>query len=328
MPAPGRGGRLRRAGYGVLVAAAVVLPTTGAARGAEVPAPAPTVAAGLPTATPGALAARYTGSRADIAAAERAAADHGDHERAAALHAMADPARQFLSFDGRSGGRSVEVFGELAGAERVAVLVPGADTSFEHGDRLRAGALALRQRLGPHAAVLAWLGYRTPATVSPEAVTSTRAEQAAPRLREFTAALHRALPGARLAVLCHSYGTVVCAHAAAGLPATDLVLYGSPGVGYPDAAALHTTATVWAGRAGGDWIADLPHLSLRLPFTTLGFGTDPVSPQFGAHPFPAGQGGHSDYLRPGSAALESLARIVEGRIVEGRTPMGEVNTRA
>jgi hypothetical protein len=45
---------------------------------------------------------------------------------------------------------------------------------------------------------------------------------------------------------------------------------------------------------------------------TVGFGTDPVSPAFGAHVFAAGPGGHSDYFRPGSVSLANLTRIVLG----------------
>ena len=48
----------------------------------------------------------------------------------------------------------------------------------------------------------------------------------------------------------------------------------------------------------------------------LGFGTDPVSPGFGAHVFAAGAAGHSDYLRPGSLSLRNLALIALGRGIQ------------
>jgi hypothetical protein len=52
---------------------------------------------------------------------------------------------------------------------------------------------------------------------------------------------------------------------------------------------------------------------VRLPFVDLGLGsTDPVSDEFGAHVFAAGDGGHSDYLEPGSVPLGNIARIVSG----------------
>ncbi|MET9662777.1 alpha/beta hydrolase, partial [Streptomyces sp. NPDC006510] len=235
-----------------------------------------------------------------------------DRKRAAALHTMAGPARRFLAFDGRDGGRGVEVVGDLSRADRIAVLVPGAGIDIDHYWRLRNGALALHKELGKRSAVVAWLGYRTPTTVSPSSLTSRRATEAAPELVRLLEELRRLRPAARTTVLCHSYGSVVCARAAHGLRVSDIVLYGSPGTGYRNAAALHTRATVWAGRGSDDWIADVPHIELRLPFVDIGFGTDPVSPGFGAEIFAAGSGGHSDYLKTGSESLRNIARIVAG----------------
>ncbi|MGW2085072.1 alpha/beta hydrolase [Streptomyces sp. NPDC001880] len=320
MPSHPRRSRLHRGLLAVLMASSVAIPLSGAAGPAGVPAPAPAVRGPLRSAAPEALAERYAATRADIGAAERAAARHGDRKRAAALHTMAGPARSFLSFDGRDGGRSVEVVGDLSHAERIAVLVPGAGIGIDHYWRLRNGALALRKELGERSAVVAWLGYRTPATVSPASLTSGRATEAAPELMRFMGELKQIKPAARTAVLCHSYGSVVCARAAHGLRVADIVLYGSPGTGYRDADALHTSATVWAGRGSDDWIADVPHVELRLPFVDIGFGTDPVSPGFGAEIFAAGSGGHSDYLKTGSEPLRNIARIVAGAAGSAKTP--------
>jgi hypothetical protein len=308
-----RGG-LRRAVLAALVTASVAVPVTGAAGPGAVPAPAPPALTPLRAVTPEALAARYEASREAILAAEWMAADHGDQWRAAMLGTMADPARHFLSFDGRDGGRATEVFGELSRAERIAVLVPGSDTNLDRYGLLRGGAMRLRQRLGDRSAVIAWLGYRTPSTVSLEAMTPGRASEAAPDLRAFVRELSTAAPGARISLLCHSYGSVVCAQAASGLKVADIILYGSAGTAADAVSALHTPATVWAGRATHDWIAHVPHTRLRLPFATIGFGTDPASPEFGARLFAAGDGGHSDYLKAGSPALENIARIVSGQI--------------
>ena len=312
-----RSSRPRRALLAALVTASVAVPVAGAARPAAVPAPAPAVLAPLRAATPAALDERYAATRDDIRAAERMAAGHGDRRRAAVLRAMADPARHFLSFDGRDGGRTAEVFGDLSQAERIAVLVPGADTSLDRYERFRAGAVALQQELGGGAAVVAWLGYETPGTVSPEALTQRRADEAAPQLDSFVGELSAAArPVARTSLLCHSYGSVVCARAASGLRVADIVLYGSPGTGADNVAALHTRATVWAGRGGNDWIADVPHTKVQLPFITVGLGADPVSKGFGARIFDAGDGGHSDYLRRGSVSLANIARIVNGQTPE------------
>lgn len=302
--------RLRRALLAALVTTSVVVPLMGAAGPSEVPTPAP-VALG-PVSVQG-LDHRYEANREGIAAAEAMAARHGDRARERALRKMRKPSRHFLSFDGRDGGRAVEVYGDLGRATRVAVLVPGSDTNLETYDRFRAGALALSQQLGSRTAVVGWLGYKTPGTVGPEVLTTGRAAGAAPRLAAFVRELNAAKPRARISLLCHSYGSVVCARAARGLKAADIVLYGSPGTGFDDARQLHTRATVWAGRGGNDWIGGVPHVRIRLLGTTVGFGTDPVSGRFGARKFDAGDVGHSDYLKPGSAALASMGRIVEGR---------------
>ncbi|AZQ36361.1 hypothetical protein EJ357_25320 [Streptomyces cyaneochromogenes] len=318
----------RRALLAALVTGAVVLPLSGAAR-PEIPAPAPAAVAAPVTAAT--LDQAYAANRANAAEASRMAEAHGNRERAAADRAMADPSRHFLSFDGRGPGLATEVFGDLAHADRVAVLVPGSDTSIDTYDRFRDGARALHERLtreapqGTRTAVVAWLGYETPATVSTTVATAGRAEEAAPQLREFirqlgaltdnetTGAGHRK---PHISLLCHSYGSVVCGRAASHLDVDDIALVGSPGTGADTAAGLRTPARVWAARGGDDWVAEVPHIELDLLGTTVGFGTDPVSPSFGARVFAAGDGGHSDYFRPGSTSLANLTRIVLGETSE------------
>jgi len=307
-----RTGRWRRLLCSAFVAASVTVPTVGAARIGAVPAPTPSTLAPLRAGVCADVTGRYAVSRDGIRAAERMAAEHGDRKRAVVLRTLADPTRRFLSFDGRDGGRVVEVFGDLCRADRVAVLVPGADTNLDRYRRLPADAAALQQQMGGRAAVVAWLGYRTPGTISLQVATPGRAEEGAAPLRAAIRELRTAAPAARIALVCHSYGTVVCARAAPGLEVADIVLYGSPGAGVDDVAELRTPATVWAGRSTGDWIADVPHVRLRLPFVTLGLGPDPVPPRFGARPFAAGDGGHSDYLKPDSVSLHNIARIVAG----------------
>ncbi|MFI9151055.1 alpha/beta hydrolase [Streptomyces sp. NPDC053367] len=295
--------------------AALVLPLSAAAR-PRIPAPAPARTGPVTAAT---LEGVYAAHRANAAWASRMAQEHGDRHRARVERALAAPSRGLLSFDGRGEGRAVEVFGDLARADRVAVLVPGSDTSLDTYDRFRAGALALHRRLTAQApattttAVVAWLGYDTPGTVSAAVLTTDRAEEGAARLREFLRTLH-GVTGSRAAValLCHSYGSVVCARAAERASVDDLVLLGSPGTGADSAADLHTRARVWAARGSDDWVGEVPHIRADLLVTTVGFGTDPVSPAYGARVFAAGAGGHSDYFTPGSVALANLARIVLG----------------
>lgn len=306
-------GRFRRAVLAALVTAAVAVPVSGTAL-AAVPAPAPARLGAVSAAT---LGSRYAANRGDIAEAARMAEAYGDDGRAAQLRAMAGPRRRFLVFDGHGAGRAVEVIGDLAGAERVAVVVPGSDTELDTYQRFHADADALydevhRQDPKARVAVVAWLGYPTPATVSPEVLTPGRARQAAPGLRTFVATVRSVDPGAGIALVCHSYGSVVCGQAAAGLPVTDIALVGSPGTGAATARELDARGRIWAGRGASDWIADVPHARVDLFGTTVGFGADPVSPGFGARVFAAGGGSHSGYFRPGSVSLRNLARIALG----------------
>lgn len=302
-----RSGRLRRSLLAGLVAAAVVFPVSAAAS-PNVPAPAP-----VAFAEGASLPARYEANVANLDEAARTAQLAGRTSRATKLRAMeAGGGARFLTFDGRGKGRAIEVFGDLETADRVTVLVPGSDTTLDTYQRFRAGAVSLQQRLqAEHArsAVVAWLGYDTPGTVSTTVLTTGRADEAAAALGPFLALLERTTgPGARLSLLCHSYGTVVCARTETGPKVTDVVLFGSPGTGAESASGLPTRARVWAGRGGGDWIARVPHVRVA----RIGFGTDPVDPAFGALPFAAGSGGHSDYLKPGTESLNSLAAIVLG----------------
>ncbi|MFE6282553.1 alpha/beta hydrolase [Streptomyces sp. NPDC057877] len=318
----GRGGGRRRwyrVPLALFVVAAVVFPLSAAAR-PRVPAPPP---AQVGAVTAGTLDEVYAAHRANAVEASRMAAAHGDRRRAAVDRALADPARSLLAFDGRGSGLVTEVFGDLARADRIAVLVPGSDTGLDTYDRFRAGASALHRQLvrqapaGTRVAVVAWLGYETPGTVSTAVATTGRAERAAPRLREFVRWLRGITgPDSGVSLLCHSYGSVVCARAAACLAVDDLALIGSPGTGADSAAALRTRARVWAGLGGDDWVADVPHVSADLFGTTVGLGPDPMAPEFGARVFAAGSGGHSDYFRPGSPSLANLAWIVLGETSE------------
>lgn len=292
--------RLRRLLAVVPLAAALIAGTAAAAFPSGPPPSGPPPS--LPALTGPALAARYA---ADTRAVTRAGLAYGAFRN-----------RQVLFFDPRGPGRAAVVTGDLATARRVAILVPGSDTTlatfYSRGTASPGGgatALARQARAlapGSGLAVIAWLGYAAPPTLSTSVLTSTDAAAGAAALRPLVTALAR--HGARVALLCHSYGSVVCGLAASGLPVTDIAVFGSPGTDVSSAAELGTRARVWAGRGRGDWIGDVPHVRLL----GLGFGADPVSPAFGARPFAAGNGGHSDYFRPGSVSLRNLAWIALG----------------
>jgi hypothetical protein len=221
-----------------------------------------------------------------------------------------------LFFNPSGQGVAAMVIGNLATATRVAILVPGSDTTlatfFSRGSSSPGGgaealaAEAHRLDPGERLAIIAWLGYPAPAMLSPAVMTSGDASQGAQALRPLVTAL--AEHGDQVALLCHSYGSVVCGLAAPHLPVTDIASFGSPGMDASSVASLHTKARVWAGQETGDPIKYVPHIRLF----GLGFGADPVSPGFGARIFATGTGGHSAYLDPGSVSLRNLTHIALG----------------
>ncbi|MEU5207977.1 alpha/beta hydrolase [Streptomyces sp. NPDC020742] len=251
--------------------------------------------------------------------------DHRQARKAARRCAeLLAPGRRILAFDPRGRGQVAEVYGDLTTAGHTAVLVPGSDIDLGTFDRAKdpygtptGMARSLRRELaaqapGMRTAVIAWAGYTTPVGLGPDAATGRLAEAGAPRLARLLSGL--AATGAPApAVLCHSYGSVVCGLAAPRLgrgALRDLVVFGSPGMRRDSVADLHTAARVWAARDASDWIARIPHIELL----GLGHGTDPVSAAFGARRVPAERAvGHTGYLVPGTDSLRAFAAIVLGR---------------
>ncbi|MBT2233033.1 alpha/beta hydrolase [Nonomuraea sp. NEAU-A123] len=261
-----------------------------------------------------------------------------------------------LALPSQHSGRLVKVYGDLATADRVAIVVPGADTTvatFEASTKRPGGAArallaeATKVGHGERLAVVAWLGYDAPPTWSLGAITDSAAVEGAKALRRTVTELH-ARTSAPIALLCHSYGSVVCAKARPDLPVADMALFGSPGIDAPSdrtpsdrtlpnpipsdptpsnptlldrtlldrrpsdptpSAATPAATRVWAGVGGSDWIRFVPKVKLG----PLGFGADALSPGYGARVFEVGPGGHSDYFAPGTPSLRNLTLIALGR---------------
>ncbi len=246
------------------------------------------------------------------------------------------PGRHILAFDPEGSGRVAEVFGDLATARRVSVVVPGVDTdlfTFRKSYRPYTALYGMARSLytaeraaAPRSrtAVIAWADYTAPSGLGVDAATAMRAEEGAVRLNK----LLRALPGdAPVALFCHSYGSVVCGVAARELPrrVTDLAVAASPGMRVRDAAQLRTTAHVWAMRDPTDWIRDVPYLELG----GLGHGADPVSAGFGARVLAARQAkGHAGYFEPGTDSLTNFAAIGVGAYASVRCARDNDGCRA
>nr|WP_241265847.1 alpha/beta hydrolase [Streptomyces boncukensis] len=283
------------------------------------------------------LALRYEANRAalrDARAVERKRTvddrltDDGRRQAARRMQrftAMLQPGRQILAFDPTGRGRAAEVFGDLGSARRVSVVVPGVDTellTFQRSWRPysapvgMASALLRQQRAtAPQVptATIAWADYTAPAGLGVEAASGGPAEAGAARLEALVRSLPTTAhdPGMRFALICHSYGSVVCGVAADSLPrrVTDIAVAGSPGMRADSVGDLGTRARVWAMRDADDWIADVPHMNIA----GLGHGADPVSDGFGARRLSAaGAEGHPGYFVPRTRSLANFAAVGTG----------------
>ncbi|MFI5910743.1 alpha/beta fold hydrolase [Dactylosporangium sp. NPDC051541] len=231
--------------------------------------------------------------------------------------APATPAPLALQDVRLADGRALEIVGDLQSAETVVVLVPGVDTTAKNFDRGLAGVqrrapawqarqlhAAIESRGAHNVAVVAWLGYHPPHGVGLDAAREDLAAAGAAALREFVARL----PGERIVVVGHSYGSTVVGLAAHNLDrrVTDIVALGSPGMGVEKATDLHTPAHVWAGTAANDWTRRVPGLKI----VGAGHGTHVYDPAFGATPIPVtGVDGHDGYFEPTSEALHAIAAL-------------------
>lgn len=209
---------------------------------------------------------------------------------------------------------SIEVGAPVAGAERIAVFVPGAGVTMDNAGRVggpleAANAVveeARRQDPAAKVAAVAWVGYQTPNGIGVESATGTRARDGA---RELSAYLDHlaATTDAPITVFCHSYGSVVCGLASYPNDVTDVVAYGSPGMRQTSAADLKPQ--VWVAAAQGDAITYTPHVRIG----DLFHGTDPASKAFGARLIDTkGANGHDGYVAPGTESLANFARLALG----------------
>ena len=243
--------------------------------------------------------------------------------RAADPHGPRSPGH-LLGYDPRGDGRVIQVFGDLGSAGEIAVLVPGSGWSLpkllagsgRRGADPLAAARALRgevHRLDPAARVAAvvWLGYDAPEGIDPQMLRSERANAGAAALARFVEGLP---PAARVSLLCHSYGAVVCGRAlAAGLRANQVVALAAPGMGARSAGELGAAARLWAARIADDPIRFAPDIRVG----AFGHGADPTARGFGARVFATGAAsGHDGYYTPATESLGNLARIVLHRTSE------------
>lgn len=259
--------------------------------------------------------------------------------------------RQLLRWSPVGDGTIVEVFGDLARARHIAVVVPGVMTTADNFDVMVANRAESLYRASivedPAVAVVAWLGYDTPEILN--ATSKRRARENEHRLRDFV----EALPNAHVTVVAHSYGSVLAGEAAlTGLHVEDLVMLGSPGTSLDTAgdAVLAPGGQIWAavtdtdvvGRVGlgsllcpevitsasGPWRMPRP-LDPGFPgaqlsescqidedgdVLRLSHGINPAHDAFGAIEIPTTDiKGHSSYLDTDTTTIAAIAKIVTNR---------------
>ncbi|WIE58971.1 alpha/beta hydrolase [Curtobacterium sp. MCLR17_031] len=242
-----------------------------------------------------------------------------------------DPRRFLVALDTRGSGRAAISIGDLDTAADVTVVVPGmfftvtgqmTDFTNTANDLSREQAtlapLAATGN-GSGAAVVAWMGYRTPdlSNILSLGLARTGAE----RLERTVAGLRVIRTGdqPRVNIVAHSYGstTAMTALASGRMTADTLTVLGSPGSDVRTAADLAVaTGQVFVGGAHSDPIAGSGY-----------FGTDPGGASFGSTVLDLAGGadalsagdvfrrpvGHNDYLKPGTASLHDVALIGIGR---------------
>jgi pimeloyl-ACP methyl ester carboxylesterase len=233
--------------------------------------------------------------------------------RVGAAFQAADEEPTVLFVDPRGDGEIIEVYGDLATATAVAIVVPGIESTLANEARgLRQSAKHLYDEAravagGERVAVVAWLGYDTPGLLG--APFDRDAGGAARDLAAFVRGLHLA-DDVTTTIVAHSYGSLVTGVALRdeGLDVDDVVVVGSPGMGVSRAAQLH--------------LGDTALYALRAPFDLVSwsenFGRDPSDPRFGAIRLATGSGphspsGHSSYFDTGTTSLRNIAAVVTGR---------------
>jgi len=251
--------------------------------------------------------------------------------------------RSLVSLDASNGGRAVIIIGDASTADYVDYLIPGmfsdVDTQIvafaNSSDNIATQQQAWIKKLNPGVpasqlptvATFAWIGYQTPNIANVASMELARAGQAS-----FTASLEglRAERAARVtttadgtatsgsqpfvAVLAHSYGStaVMLSLQDDAVKVDALAIVGSPGSPARSARDLKVTnGNVWVGAAATD----------PVPQTGI-FGSQPLSPSYGAHRFgvdgatdPLSQAslrgaiGHNDYFVSGTESLRNMLLI-------------------
>ncbi|MGW7002611.1 alpha/beta hydrolase [Streptomyces sp. NPDC054933] len=272
-----------------------------------------------------------------------------------------NPPVYLLNIGDEGQGRATLSYGNPDTADNVSVLEPGTGTglgSIGGGNADRAKNIwQAAQSADPSRSTASIVTLNYDAPMIDEGVSSKevavmgtdRAEQGGSSYDQLLNGLRASHDGDQphITAIGHSYGTVALGMAAThngGIPANDMILLGSPGVGVDHASQLGIGADhVYVGAAEADPVTHLPSkvegfASLGLPNPVSGlvvdvdqmvephelwFGQDPASKDFGAHRFavnpgnaPLDLGAHTgNYMEQGANSAISVRNI--GLIVSG-----------
>ncbi|RZQ60776.1 alpha/beta hydrolase [Amycolatopsis suaedae] len=242
------------------------------------------------------------------------------------------PPAFLLGVDSANSGRAIVAIGNPDTAANVATYVPGTTSGLNsdtHIDIRRSDAMAQQAALAgaPSTAVITWAGYDAPQNLGQAADTSyaDRAEPALRRFQEGLGVAHQPGP-VNNTIIGHSYGTTVVGQTARdlGLPADQLVMVASPGVGVQHAGELRLDGIpadqagqhVYSTKAETDPIPAMTNFNDRFADPVDPLGPDPTTDWFGGKTFESTPTNpltsHSDYWEPRSSSLIEMGRIIAG----------------
>ncbi|WP_329198137.1 alpha/beta hydrolase [Streptomyces sp. NBC_01435] len=265
-----------------------------------------------------------------------------------------EPRPYLLGIGSEGNGRAIVSFGNPDSSKNVSAYVPGLNTKlsghFASSDVDRAWNVAhAANKMYPDTttASIVWLGYDAPQLdgfnwSATDVMREGDAKAGAPAYDGFLNGIRATHESGspHVTAVGHSYGSLTVGQATqqpGGIPADDVVLVGSPGVGVDKASDLGVGAShVYVGAAENDQVTNLPTshpLEYLAPGSEFGpkknwFGTDPADNHFGGHHFSVapgrdtGLGGlvtgdlpaHSIYFDPveGGDSLNNIASVVAG----------------
>ncbi|MFE0022644.1 alpha/beta hydrolase [Amycolatopsis sp. NPDC059021] len=240
------------------------------------------------------------------------------------------PPAFLLGLNPANSGQAIIAVGNPDHAQNVATYVPGTTSGLNDGmvkDISRADVMMqAAQKVNPvPTSVVMWAGYDAPQSVFPDAASTSFADRAEPGLRRFQDGLDAAhAPGpTNTTVIGHSYGTTVVGQTARdmGLPADNVVMVASPGVGVQHANELRLDGVaqdqvgqhVYSTKSAVDPVPAFTNFGNPMADAIDPLGPDPTTGWFGGQRFESNaNAGHSDYWEYESKSLRGMASIIAG----------------